>query len=94
MDYLVYAYLQEGRDREAAEVIRELGQTQKLDVGDFKVAYAATAMPVRYAFERQQWREAARIESPLGAPPHVVAIAVWARATGLERSSRGRAPRN
>ena len=88
MDYLVYAYLQEGRDREAAEVIQELRQMQNLNEGDFKAAYASTAMPVRYAVERHQWAEAARIESPQGAPPHVVAVAVWARALGLARSGR------
>ena len=88
MDYLVYAYLQVSRDREAAEVIEQLRQMQNLDEHDFKVAYAATAMPVRYAVERHQWTEAARIESPLGAPPHVVAVAVWARALGLARSGR------
>ncbi|MBZ5514498.1 MAG: hypothetical protein LAN62_06590 [Acidobacteriia bacterium] len=89
MDYLVYAYLQEGREREAAEVIQQLRQMQDLNEGDFKVAYASTAMPVRYAVERHRWTEAARIESPLGAPPpHVIAIAVWARALGLARSGR------
>jgi tetratricopeptide (TPR) repeat protein len=88
MDYLVYAYLQEGRDREAAEVIQQLRQMQNLDERDFKVGYASTAMPVRYAVERHLWTEAARIESPLGAPPQVVAIAVWARALGLARSGR------
>jgi tetratricopeptide (TPR) repeat protein len=88
MDYLVYAYLQEGREQEAAEVIQQLGQMQKLNKGDFKVAYASTAMPVRYAVERHRWTEAASIEPPLGAPPHVAAIAVWARALGLARSGR------
>ena len=86
MDYLVYAYLQEGREPEAAEVIQQLRRMQKLNESDFKVAYASTAMPVRYALERHRWTEAARIESPQGAPPHVVAIAVWARALGLARS--------
>jgi tetratricopeptide (TPR) repeat protein len=88
MDYLVYAYLQEGRDREAAEIIQQLGQMQNLKERDFKAAYASTAMPVRYALERHQWAEAARIESPQGAPPHVAAIAAWARAMGLARSGR------
>jgi protein-disulfide isomerase-like protein with CxxC motif len=88
MDYLVYAYLQEGRDREAGEVIQQLKQMQKLDEQDFIVAYASTAMPVRYAVERRQWIDAARIEAPKGAPAHVVAIAVWARALGLARSGR------
>ena len=88
MDYLVYAFVQEGRDQEAAEVIRKIRQMQKLNEGDFKVAYASTAMPVRYAVQRHRWTEAATIESPPGAPPHVVAITVWARALGLARSGR------
>ena len=53
MDYLVYAYLQSGRDKEAAQVVQELKSMPGLNSGDFKVGYAATAMPVRYAVERK-----------------------------------------
>ena len=88
MDYLVYAYLQTGRDADAAEVIQQLKAMQKLDTGDFKIGYAATAMPIRYLVERHQWTDAALIISPAVAPPHVSAIAVWARALGLARSGR------
>ncbi|MFL6350650.1 MAG: EamA family transporter [Bryobacteraceae bacterium] len=88
MDYLVYAYLQTGRDKEAADVVQQLGHIQKQNFHEFKVAYAATAMPVRYAVERSQWGDAANIVSPPGAPPQVVAIAVWARGLGLVRSGR------
>ncbi|MGA3318845.1 MAG: hypothetical protein ABSC64_20705, partial [Candidatus Korobacteraceae bacterium] len=38
--------------------------------------------------ERNQWAEAASILPPAAAPPHVVAIAVWARGVGLARSGR------
>jgi len=86
MDYLVYAYLQEGREREANEVIQQLKAMSNLDMGDFKIAYASTAMPVRFAVERRQWAEAASIVPPSGAPPHVTAMAVWARAIGLARN--------
>ena len=86
MDYLVYAYLQSGRDQDAAKVIQQLNEMLKLNEGDFKIAYASTAMPIRYAVERGQWREAAGIASPKGAPPQVVAIAVWARGIGYARS--------
>jgi len=86
MDYLVYAYLQSGRDTDAAQVIQLLRNMPKLDAGDFKVGYAFTAMPVRYAVERSQWADAANIVPPAGAPLHVVAIAVWARGLGLVRS--------
>ena len=88
MDYLVYAYLQSGRDKDAAQVIQQLKSMPKLNAGDFKMAYASTAMPVRYAVERGQWADAAGIVPPTGAPPHVVAIAVWARGLGLARSGR------
>jgi len=88
MDYLVYAYLQSGHDREAAQVVQELKDMSKLKIADFKVGYASTAIPIRYAVERNQWVEAANIGSPVGAPPHVVAIAVWARGLGLARSGR------
>ncbi len=88
MDYLVYAYLQIGLYEDAAQVIQQLKNMPKPDSGDFKIAYAATAMPVRYAVERGQWADAASIVLPTGAPPHVTAIAVWARGLGLARSGR------
>lgn len=88
MDYLAYAYLQSGRDREAAELVREVQNLSRLNMGDFKVAYGVTAIPIRYAVERRQWLEAANIISPAGAPPHVAAVAAWARGLGLARSGR------
>jgi tetratricopeptide (TPR) repeat protein len=86
MDYLVYAYLQSGRKNEAAQVIQQLKNMPELNAGDFKISYATTAMPARYAVERGQWSEAASIVPPASAPPHVVAVAVWARGLGLARS--------
>jgi hypothetical protein len=86
MDYLVYAYLQVGRDADAAQVIRGLADVAKLQADDFKVGYASTAMPIRYAVERGQWTEAAKTIAPVSAPPHIVAIAVWARGLGLART--------
>jgi hypothetical protein len=83
MDYLVYAYLQSGRDATAAQVIQQLKATPELNTQDFKVGYAATVMPIRYLVERKQWAEAASIEPPTQAPPHVIAVAVWARGIGL-----------
>lgn len=88
MDYLVYAFLQLGRDAEAARVIHQLKTMRNLDLEDFKVAYASTAMPVRYLMERGQWQGAAVIPTPIKAPPHVIAIAIWAQGVGLARSGR------
>ncbi|HEY3457380.1 MAG TPA: hypothetical protein VGK64_22560 [Bryobacteraceae bacterium] len=88
MDYLAYAYLQGGRDSEAAQVLQQLREMQKLDSADFKIGYASTAIPVRYAVERNRWDEAASIQPPTGSPPHITAIAVWARGLGLARTGR------
>jgi hypothetical protein len=85
MDYLVYAYLQSGRDSEAAQIVQQLSAMANLKTDDFKVAYASTAMPVRYAIERSQWADAAVIVPPEATPPQVAAIAVWARGLGLAR---------
>jgi hypothetical protein len=88
MDYLVYAYLQCGRDKDAAQVVQQVQQVKdmQLNASDFKIGYASIAMPVRYAVERGQWGEAADIVAPAGAPPQVAATGVWARGMGLARS--------
>lgn len=85
MDYLVYAYLQAGRDDDAARVIQQLKLMPELNTADFKAGYAATAMPIRYMVERHDWAGASRVVTPAAAAPHVIAIAVWAKGLGLAR---------
>lgn len=87
MDYLMYAYLQSGRYEEAAELIQQRNAMQNLLMGDFKIGYAATAIPIRYIVERGQWKNAEKVANPSGtAQPQVVAIAVWARGLGFARN--------
>lgn len=86
MDYLVYAYMQTGRDREARQVIGELKTMRDLDMDDFGVAYPVTAMPIREIVEQGRWDEAATIAPPASAPASVAAIAVWAKGVGLART--------
>ena len=94
MDYLEYAYLQSGRDHEAAQVIEQLGGMHDLDMSDFKSGYAATAMPIRYVVERGQWSEAEKISlPPAAALPQVQAIAVWARGLGFARNGHAKEAR-
>jgi len=88
MDYLTYAYLQRGRDADAAKVIDDLCSQPNLASGEFKIGYAATAMPVRYAVERRQWADAAKLQPLPGAAPQVAAISHWARALGLARTGK------
>lgn len=66
MDYLTYAYLQRAQDKRAAGVLTELNKIHKVEPPTFKVAYAYTAIPARYALERRQWNEAAKLTLPSG----------------------------
>src|SRR2546428_4508582 len=67
MDYLVYAYLQGAEDKQARAVLDELNKIPRAEPETFKVAYAFTAIPARYALERRQWDEAAKLTLPPGA---------------------------
>jgi tetratricopeptide (TPR) repeat protein len=93
MDYLVYAYLQLTRDAEAARVLDELHAMSGLGGSDFKVGYAASAMPARYAIERRQWSDAAQLTPVEEASPQVAAVTLWARSVGLARSGKPAAAR-
>ncbi|MCA1615519.1 MAG: hypothetical protein LC800_15750 [Acidobacteria bacterium] len=67
MDYLAYAYLQGAQDKQARAVLDELNEIHRADPENFKVAYAATAIPARYALERRRWDEAAKLTLRQGA---------------------------
>lgn len=62
MDYLMYALLQTGRNREAQELLGRLADIERTDTENFKVAYAYAASPARYALERRAWEEASELE--------------------------------
>src|ERR1039458_8472226 len=86
MDYLTYAYLQRGRYAEAEQVVADLRSMKDLPAPQFKVGYAATAMPVRLAIERRNWDSAASLEPLPQSAPHVAALVYWARALGQARA--------
>jgi hypothetical protein len=90
MDYLTYAYLQRGQKSDAAQVVAELRNMGAATgpANDFKVGYAATAMPVRLLIESQAWRDAADLQALPGSAPHVAAIIFWARAIAHARIGR------
>jgi hypothetical protein len=97
MDYLVYAYLQGARDREAEKLLRVF-PVQQTDPAYFAGLYAIGAMPARYAVERHRWAEAAA----LAAPPNVFpggryawaeASIHFARALGAARTGNAEAAR-
>jgi tetratricopeptide (TPR) repeat protein len=85
LDYMVYAYLQLGRDGDARktyeEATRVTGVTPRL-IGP----YAMAAMPARLAVERGAWRDAAALQPVESKFPFAEAIYYQARAIGAARS--------
>ena len=65
VDYLVYAYLQMGDNKNALEQLNEMQAVKTVfPKDDFASAYALTAIPVRVALENKNWEEAANLELP------------------------------
>ena len=64
MDYMEYAFLQMGQDRDAKRVVDELLTFRRANVPNLPMAYAIAAMPARYAVERRNWSEAAVLTAP------------------------------
>jgi tetratricopeptide (TPR) repeat protein len=101
MDYLAYAYLQGAQDRPARGVLDELYRIRRVDPPSFKVAYAYTAIPARYALERRRWDEAAKLPLRPGAMesfpweqfPWAEAQTRLARAVGAARAGDAAAAR-
>ncbi len=86
MDYMVYAFLQQGRDAAALAVIQELGgNTTGEYVAGSVGGYNAVAMPARYALEREDWAAARGLNVGTGGAS-VVAVRRFARGIGAARS--------
>jgi tetratricopeptide (TPR) repeat protein len=65
LDYLVYSYLQEAEDTKAKEIVDFVGTVRKTNPElEFTAAYALAAIPTRYAFERNDWKDAATLAIP------------------------------
>ena len=87
LDYMVYAYLQQGRDAEAGRVVaRIVPDADRFYQG--VTGYNLAAMPARLALERGRWGDAAGLRIPARAPAFVEAITHFARAVGAARSGQ------
>jgi tetratricopeptide (TPR) repeat protein len=91
IDYLVYAYLQQARDKSAQRLVTELAAISRLDDNQFAAAYAFVAVPARWALERHDWKAAATLEiRPVWFPwdrfRNVEALGYYARAVGAARA--------
>lgn len=86
MHFLLYAYVQTGRDESAKQVLEQSKRITAMDANDddagMKDYYGrATAhFPALYNLEMRRWSDAAALEPSLGAPPHLQMITYWARA--------------
>ena len=88
MDYVTYAYLQLGRVADAERAVAELRTMGATGAGEFKIGYAATAMPVRLAIERHAWGDALQLQALPASAPHVAALIFWAHAMAHARGGR------
>jgi tetratricopeptide (TPR) repeat protein len=90
LDFLVYAYLQSGREAEAAKVIEEIKTMPKMESMygmDFDPQTAAlSGFPATYDLELRHWSDAAALTPVAGALPGDLSITYWARAIGAARS--------
>ncbi|PYN01830.1 MAG: hypothetical protein DME07_12350 [Candidatus Rokuibacteriota bacterium] len=84
MDYMAYAYLQLARDSDARRVAEEAAQVS--GASRFAGPYALAAMPARYAVERGDWSQAAKVSPVPSSFPFVAALSHFARGLGAARS--------
>ena len=83
LDYLVYAYLQLGRNDEAEKIrdhLPTVGNVMSSSL--FKINYARAAIRARCALEQQHWTEAENLAPDAEVQPQVAAISHWAAALG------------
>lgn len=88
MDYMVYAYLQMGRDNDAIRIAKESTALAGKASARFVGPYALAAMPARVALERGAWKEAMKLEprpDPFG---FTTAQTHFARALGAARAGQ------
>lgn len=91
MDYMVFGQLQQAQDQAAKQWVVEVGAIRKVNVENFVAAYAFAAMPARYALERGDWAQAAKLSlSPpdldWGKFPQAESILVFSRGLGAART--------
>ena len=88
LDYMVYAYLQQGRDEAARKAIEEIGgNTSGEYIAGTLGSYNALAMPARYSLERDDWATAAALKIT-AATPSAEAVTHVARGLGAARSGQ------
>ena len=87
-DYMVYAHLQLGQDKQANAVMDEMMKETDFKATVLAAHYALAAAPARYAVERGDWAGASQLQVRPSPFNFVVAISHFARALGAARSGK------
>lgn len=99
LDYLAYAHLQRGEERQAEKVARILEALEGPFQSEVATPYTFAAVPVRLALERRRWVDALTLEPrqpeqyPWDLFPAIEAITYFGRALGAARLGKSEAAR-
>ena len=89
MDFLVYAYLQSGREADAQKVIDEVKAMPAMhEYGMDMRVFAQTHFEASYALELHDWQKAASLTPVPGAEPEFHGVTYLTRALGAARSGQ------
>jgi len=90
MDFLIYAYLQTGREEEAHKIIDEVRAMPPMHdmygMGFDPRFFGLSAFPASYALELHDWAQAAQLQVVEGASDTMHSVTYSARAVGAARS--------
>jgi tetratricopeptide (TPR) repeat protein len=87
-DYMVYAHLQLGQDKQAHAVMDEMMKEFEFKATVSGADYALAAAPARYAVERGDWDGASQLTVRPSTFNYVMAMSHFARALGAARSGK------
>jgi hypothetical protein len=90
-DYMVYAHLQLGQDKQARSVIDDMVKENDFKATVAAADYALAASPARYAIERGDWDGASQLSVRPSGLNFAMAISHFARALGAARSGKPQA---
>ncbi|MBR0818699.1 M48 family metallopeptidase [Bradyrhizobium liaoningense] len=92
-DYMVYAYLQLGQDKQARAVIDDMIKETDFKATVAAADYALAASPARYAIDRSDWDGAAQLPVRPSNLNFAMAVTHFARALGAAHSGKPEAAR-
>jgi len=88
LDYLEYAYLQDGRVKSAESVLQEMNALPAVPGLTLTGNYATAAIPARFAMELAHWKEASELQSQGDSTTSAQAITWMAVGVGSARSNQ------